>query len=64
MRTAPPEPMAPVAVAVTLGVDTHADVHVAAALDQRRPPPGDVHRPDAPRRLRRAGGVGAAGTAR
>ena len=37
MRTTPPEPatpaLPPAAVQVTLGVDTHADVHVAAALD-------------------------------
>ena len=32
MRTVPPTP-APPPVQVTLGIDTHADVHVAAALD-------------------------------
>ena len=33
MRTTPPDPLPPTAVRLTLGVDTHADVHVAAALD-------------------------------
>jgi transposase len=33
MRTPPPDPRPPTAVRLTLGVDAHADVHVAAALD-------------------------------
>ena len=33
MRITPAGPITPAAVRVTLGVDTHADVHVAAALD-------------------------------
>ena len=51
-------------VVVTGGVDTHQDLHVAAALDQLGRAAGHARVPDDRRRLPAAAGAGCGGTAR